>query len=163
MPHPSLQRALTLICYGLAGVLLLGSVLDAFTNTVQLSMATRLAFLVVILLLWGALEVLVRRRGVPWRVRSGNTVAIRSLGAMPRMFFIGVVVLLATATISSSWNEKTPPETNEDAGVVLRPQDFWFYLTVFRSSGEEGKATVFPSQWPYQNIAAIVKIGRAHV
>src|SRR5262245_37027122 len=79
----------------LAGVLLLGDVLNAVTNALLLitPIVTYIGTSLVVLIAV-SLQVLLKYRGLKWRYPPGNPLRLRGLGPQAVCFVVGIVLLL---------------------------------------------------------------------
>jgi hypothetical protein len=92
---PRHQRLFVWAGWVLGGLLAVGTFFDAIMNAVQLiTRPVSLIGTLVLLAAWGGIELLLRRRGIDWRLNSGVTVRLQRLGDQPRLALCGAVLLL---------------------------------------------------------------------
>jgi hypothetical protein len=97
-PH---QRAFEVVGAVVLGVLAFGGLLDALANAAAIfspKVGTTSAVLVVAV--WIALEVRLRKRPMRWRIGDGQVVRLKAPGKLVRAGFLSVVALLAYGVVS---------------------------------------------------------------
>jgi hypothetical protein len=138
MKVPSYQRLLVLFGYFLAGVIFLGGLLDAISNSISIFTYTRaLVCTVLILLMLILLEVLSRRGRIKWRDQTGNNLLIKGLGKRPILFSIGMIFLL---WVPSFFNKKEGlPQfygsLRADSQIMLNPKSGIYPVLEIGDSG----------------------------
>lgn len=98
--RPWHQVVVLVVGWTLAGVIALGTLLDALSNAAALFTRERAAAgSFAIFVSWSAVELLLHFRGISWRYGSSTPTRIRSLGLRTRCFAVGVMALLWMPTM----------------------------------------------------------------
>ena len=110
MNRPPHQRLFLGVTWALAGVIALGSLLDAVSNAISLVTPTRAVIVsVVVLLLWFALEHRIRRQPLDWAGEDGTLVRIKGLGWSIRIGLMGALMLLWLPVVIPAPRNPVPP------------------------------------------------------
>jgi hypothetical protein len=136
------QRAVRAVVYVIAGVVGLGSFLDARSNVIALSNREAWAFGLILTLGWVGGEVYVRLRRVPWRSHHGEVIRVTGLGWRPRLALIGALGMLAysrtvppptpaTPAAPTSTQANSPGTTSPRATLALLAADIERHLREF--------------------------------
>jgi len=92
---PTYQRIFKYVCYTLAGVIGLGTLLDSLSNAITL-IVPYVTYLGTPLLIffWLLAEYVLRKFPLRWVAKGGRGVRLQRLGALPRCAILGAVLLL---------------------------------------------------------------------
>jgi len=95
MGRPWYQTACQVLVSAFAGILAFGAFLQCLDVAKSLvSTLSAIVGTIIILLLWAAAQLLLKRWGIAWKARSGNIRRFRSMGLRTHMFIAGFVFLL---------------------------------------------------------------------
>ena len=103
------QRALRLVGWIFAGMLALGTLLDAISNAISLvGMRTAVTASILVACCWAVAEVMIRKHPIVWRGVDGTEQRITKLGIQFRLFVVGMLALLWLPPLTDVLRQPTP-------------------------------------------------------
>lgn len=132
MNKPPIQRTLTYIAWGLAGLVALGGVIGAINDAVELiTPLVTYVGTIVIVVSWGFAQWWLRRYPIEWKDKGGHVVTIRKINRGFFLPILGMIVLLwvpriikPKPTVDDLAEVAPPASTHSPTSVIVSPTSF---------------------------------------
>jgi hypothetical protein len=110
----------------LGGILALGAFFDAISNAISLvTLPVAIASSLLLLGMWGATTLLLKRYPLRWRGVDGSDQYIKTLGPQPRFFLVGMIALLWCSPVLD-WVRGTTRDALKENHLTTFPTPFPF-------------------------------------